>query len=472
MTNIKSNAIVLCGGNSLRMGFDKYRLEINGQNLLKGSIEELLNIFDQVTLVAKEGMDLSEFLGSRVVLVQDEYSAGPLGGLHAGLKAAPCDSNFLIACDMPLSWLNYLKALKTLDERHQKYHGVVHVNPTTGLIEPFFGFYHKSLIPEIEASILKGNFSLRKFIASTNFLEISMEVAMAKDLFFNINRPKDLLALRREVKDREIDAKDLRIKEVPITRYKGSEGKDLQDEVIVEASLRVFVNGFDLITMQCSPSDLEELVLGHLFTQGMIQTPSDVNELSIRQVTDPSKGELVFEAHVYLKEGLDIKATKPLMTSTGLTTESLDSFEVRSNQAITLDLAHISRVAAKFQETSDLFVRTGGNHAVALVQNKEILCFREDIGRHNALDKVIGWGLSETIDFSRCMVLLSGRMAKEMTKKVLKTSIPVLLSRSAPTDETLRLAKTYNLSLIGFIRSDRMNIYHLNSSHELIKPAN
>jgi FdhD protein len=126
---------------------------------------------------------------------------------------------------------------------------------------------------------------------------------------------------------------------------------------------------------------------------------------------------------------------------------------------ITISSEKISLLIADFQKMSTLFKETGGVHSAALSDGKEILLFAEDLGRHNALDKIFGEALEKGSALSDKVILTSGRLTSEMVIKILKRGVPVLASPSAPTDMAVRLARQMNLTLVGFARGKRMNIY-------------
>jgi len=113
----------------------------------------------------------------------------------------------------------------------------------------------------------------------------------------------------------------------------------------------------------------------------------------------------------------------------------------------------------ELQEGSDLFQKTGGSHSAALADNEKILFLVEDIGRHNTLDKLVGRALTEGADTSDKAILLSGRLSSEMTVKSINSGIPVLVSRSAPTDKATEIARTEHMTLVGFMRNGRMTVY-------------
>jgi FdhD protein len=112
-----------------------------------------------------------------------------------------------------------------------------------------------------------------------------------------------------------------------------------------------------------------------------------------------------------------------------------------------------------FQKQSDLFLATGGVHSCALCDMENLICFMEDIGRHNAFDKVLGFALTGGVDLTRTFLLTSGRVPSDMMTKAVRARIPVIISHSAPTDSAIDMALKYNVTLSGFARGTRMNVY-------------
>ncbi len=125
-----------------------------------------------------------------------------------------------------------------------------------------------------------------------------------------------------------------------------------------------------------------------------------------------------------------------------------------------IEISSIKELVKDFNKKSQLFVKTGGVHSCALCSIQEILIFQEDIGRHNALDKVFGKALMDDISTRDKIILTSGRISSEILIKAAKRQIPVIVSRSAPTSLSVEMANKLNITLIGFARGGgKMNIY-------------
>lgn len=474
---ITASAIILAGGRSLRMGFDKQLLRLNDEYLLGRNLAILLEIFPEVIIVANEPQRLERIPNlDRARIVPDRIAdAGPLAGIHAGLCAASSDFALVVSCDMPVIDADYIRLMTAMMDEAQDRDGLINVNRITGEPEPFFAFYGKRLIPELEAFIGAGRRSLRHFIDHHDFARIDYPArADGHDIFFNINDRRELRQYQEKVQPLALELSHLEdadapvIQTVPVIRFKGGTRMDLDDEIVTEAELRVYLNGDFLQTMYATPSQLEELIVGNLNAQGLISDPADVLDLAIR----PRPGEgvcLEIRVRTNRTDPSEYDRSDRIITTSGASRQPIGQPSLKKpDAAMDLEIHRITALSAAFQDTSALFARTGGNHACALIRAGEMISFREDIGRHNALDKLIGRALLDGVDLSECMILLSGRMASEMTMKVLRTPVTALLSRAAPTDRSIALARANNLTMAGFIRGDRMNIYNLNGGHRIV----
>lgn len=479
--NSTDTAIILAGGRSLRMGFDKQLLRLNDEYLLEKNLLVLLELFSEVIVVSNEPKELWGIQNiGRTKIIQDKLPpCGPLGGIHAGLSESASEYAFVLAVDMPVLDKAYILKIKEIMAGSPKVDGLINVSTATGEPEPFCAFYGKHLIPEIERFISGNKRSLRHFIDTHQFLRVDYPVnpEAAPDIFFNINDKEELRQFHEKTSPQVqalsnlSDSPTAPIQSMPIIRYKGKAHAELTDDVITEAEISLYVNGDFFQAMYCTPKHLHELIIGNLYAQGRIQAPDELLHLDIQPMN--RDGLVLFDVYAQVKNSPELEAASKdktkIFTSSGASAPPLPfkGSLVKEDVAMELDMERIMEISAVFQDTSALFARTGGNHACAIIEDGEMISFMEDIGRHNALDKLIGKALMEKKDLSRCMILLSGRMASEMTRKVLRTPVSALLSRSAPTDRSVRLAEENNLTMIGFIRGQRLNIYHLNNGHTL-----
>jgi len=245
---------------------------------------------------------------------------------------------------------------------------------------------------------------------------------------------------------------------VPIRRiYKQGAGKpkSLKDKVAAEHSLMIRANETDLVALLCSPEDLEYLAVGFLFSEGLIQGKQDIKEI----VQDETNG-IIDIATVKKGTFSGDTASHQLIGSSGARTiVSTDRDRGAIESALTITPAEIFGLIEEFVHRSQVFATTGGVHSAALCGADRILVFSEDIGRHNALDKVFGECLLRALPTEEHIVITSGRVSSEIVKKAARSKVPVLISKSAPTNRGVQLAADLGITLIGFVREERMNLY-------------
>ena len=226
-------------------------------------------------------------------------------------------------------------------------------------------------------------------------------------------------------------------------------------DVVIEVPLSVFVNGRHALTAMISPVMLEEFVTGFLYTERIIRKPEDIDSLRIEE-----KNADTPSASVLTKNPFSIMlSSKTVLSGCGGDTSYIDPDRLPKVQSdLTAELSTITKI---MKETliSDLHTRTGGIHIVGLFGPDGKICIVEDIGRHNALDKVIGYGLKHNVDFSKTTVTCSGRLSSEMVRKCLIANIPIIASRGATTTLAISMGEQSELTIIGFVRGQKMNIY-------------
>lgn len=238
-------------------------------------------------------------------------------------------------------------------------------------------------------------------------------------------------------------------------------------DVVMEVPLSVFVNGRHALTAMVSPAMVEEFVTGFLYTEKIIQKPADIESLRIEEKKDKNREEnreediaITLSASVLTKNPFSIMLSgKTVLSGCGGDTSYLDADRLPKIQSdLVVDVSEVTGIM-KEALVSELHTRTGGIHIVGLFGPDGKICVMEDIGRHNALDKVIGYALKHDVDFSKTVVTCSGRLSSEMVRKCLMANIPVIASRGATTTLAISMAEQAGLTIIGFVRSQKMNIY-------------
>lgn len=245
-------------------------------------------------------------------------------------------------------------------------------------------------------------------------------------------------------------------KELKIIRIKEKREK-VTDKIVEELPLTIFINGEELATLLCSPSDIKYLVYGFLYNEGIIKAIRDIKELKINK----ERGLVSVE----LKEEDKIKGIKGTFQRRVITSgcsgfyNAADLKIKKIKSGFRIKKEKINELMLELMKKSAVFRETGGVHSSALCDNKKIIFFSEDIGRHNTIDKIIGKSLEKRINLKNKMVLTSGRLSSEMILKAAKQQIPVIASKGAPTELAIKLAKNIGITLVGFVRGKRINVY-------------
>lgn len=242
-----------------------------------------------------------------------------------------------------------------------------------------------------------------------------------------------------------------------VMRYESGKLSPVEIGVATEYALTILLNGRELVTLLCSPTYLDELTIGYLYCEGLIGKVDDLLGLSLNE----SKGI----AWVYTKDKRDI-ANLPFkrIVTPGCGREAtlwtpLDMEVNPVDSQLEVSCKGLLELVKEFQRRSETWKMTHGVHAAALCTFQEILVFREDIGRHNALNKVFGHCFREGIDTRYSIVISSGRISSEMLMKIARGNVPILVSLSSATDQAVKLAKRFRITLVGLARGSKLTIY-------------
>ena len=248
-------------------------------------------------------------------------------------------------------------------------------------------------------------------------------------------------------------------REAFILKVSGNTVDGVIDEVASELPIRLILNNEPLVTLLCTPSELEELVVGFLLSEGLLQEKSSIQRLEIDEKDAAVRIQLSGLPPDW--SALFEKRTISSGCGRGITfTNYRMEHERRINVKVPLmSLDDIRRLLRTFRNISSLYLETGGVHSAALSDGKEILFFSEDIGRHNAVDKLIGKAFLNGVSVENKILLTSGRVTSEIMTKAGRNRFPILISRAAPSCMAVSYAEDMGITLIGFARGDRMNIY-------------
>lgn len=246
------------------------------------------------------------------------------------------------------------------------------------------------------------------------------------------------------------------VRKVEITRIRSDGSTEtLEDSVASDVAMCVFVDGEFYRTLVASPGMREELVVGHLYTEGVVSSNADIAELTVQ----PERVDASLRNPVDLSE-ITMGKSRLLTTACAGSTRIIPGSVGRVQPVEDLDAALIHGIVDELNRLSTVFRETGGTHS-ALIHHRGdgVVAFAEDVGRHNALDKVIGRCLLDAVDLNRCVLASSGRLAGEMVLKAAAARIPVVCSVSAPLMSGIIVAEEAGIRLVGFVRGRRMNLY-------------
>lgn len=245
----------------------------------------------------------------------------------------------------------------------------------------------------------------------------------------------------------------------PILRISEQGRGQSRDIVAMELPLTIILNDQELVTLLCSPKDLEYLAIGFLFAEGFLKHKNEIRGL----IVDDHRGVVRVET----EEGKDFAREllfKRLITSAcgrGAAFYSTADADRPKKVASKMVVSghEVFALVNEFEHLSQGFKETGGVHSAALCDTGSILVFSQDIGRHNAIDKVFGECILKDMPTDDRMIITSGRTPSEMILKAAKGKVPILISVCAPTDLGMRLANDLGVTLIGFVRGKRLNVY-------------
>ena len=218
---------------------------------------------------------------------------------------------------------------------------------------------------------------------------------------------------------------------------------DVSSELVLirEYKLRILVDGIERIDIVCTPTNLRELILGRLMTEGIIRSARDAALTMIRE----DEGV----ACVSLKRANDGPAAYSILRK-----------PVNRVYEIPWDHSWIWTLEERFNKDTRLHKKTHATHSCFLMRSGKILHEAEDIGRHNAIDKVVGWALLNRVPLEECILYTTGRMPVDMVLKVVRAGIPVMVSKEVPTLEGLHTAQQYGLTLICGLKHGKMNVFY------------
>jgi FdhD protein len=229
--------------------------------------------------------------------------------------------------------------------------------------------------------------------------------------------------------------------------------KGIEAEVVEEAQVCISVNGEELATFMCSPRDLDRMAVGFLANEGLIDTLADVRDLHISHNNCMD---------VWLHNTSLELPTRKIITAGcggGVTFTDLSAKHEPLHSELTATPEQVAVLMRQMHLGAELYQRARGIHTAVLCTHDTILAQVEDIGRHNCLDKLRGLAMLEGIETRDRILMSSGRISSEMIHKARRLQTPIVCSRTSPTSLSVALAQAWNMTIIAYLRQDRMRIY-------------
>jgi len=239
--------------------------------------------------------------------------------------------------------------------------------------------------------------------------------------------------------------------------YDGAAADRVSGAVAEERPVCIFVNGQELVTMLCTPTDLEDLAVGFLYSEGIIDDVDDIEVMTV------SAGLTCVD--LWLGDRDIEPPTRRIITSGcggGVTFDDTETMLARHEPlgpGVTIAPSQISALMRELLRSADLYNTARGIHTSALSDGESIGLVTQDVGRHNTIDRLVGRALREGIQTRGAILLTSGRISSDMIAKSARMGAPVAISRTSPTSLSVELAAAWNITMIGYARGSRFRVY-------------
>lgn len=241
----------------------------------------------------------------------------------------------------------------------------------------------------------------------------------------------------------------MKIEEIDAINYKNGKAKDVKEKVIKDETITLTINGNISRSLSAIEDSLKEFAVGYLFNENMVNSMEAIKKINVDGT----------QIHAEIDDTL-LKTNETVLCSDSAggwrskikTVNPVESdFQVNASELI-------SRIE-ELKDNAEIWQATGGTHVAGIVYDSQFIV-KEDVSRHVAVDKVIGYGLLHDFDLSNSYVIYSGRMPADMVIKMTRAGVPILASNAAPANSGYNIAKKGNITLVGFLRGQRCNVYN------------
>jgi FdhD protein len=405
--------VLLVGGRSRRFGAPKALAHVDGEMLAERAWRVLGEACEERIALGKErdGLRLPFPVADDGIELR-----APLAGVVAGLRAAATDVAVFLPVDCPRISADALRRLADAC--------VDAAVPQTG---PLPGAYSKRALPVLER---------RLAVAELDARTVPVDPAQLT----NVNRPEDLPPPHATAR-------------VEVLRVPG--GAD-SDRVAVEEPLELRANGEPIAVTMRTPGHDEELALGFFTSEGMTPARATVPADLAANTIDVEVGEADLSR---LRRNFYTSSSCGVCGKGALEAVAVEAPRIESGPRVPVEL--VASLPDRLRTAQAAFAATGGLHATGLFSlDGELQCLREDVGRHNAMDKVIGWAFAQgLLPLAEGILCVSGRLSFELVQKAAVAGCPVLVAVGAPSSLAVELAADRGITLCGFVREGRLNVY-------------
>ena len=234
---------------------------------------------------------------------------------------------------------------------------------------------------------------------------------------------------------------------------RGGRVSEVAGDVVREQPLTIYVNGEKILTVLCSPMMLEALVVGYLWMEKVIGGLGDISQLDVSAVDG--------RADVTLTHPVTLPSERILTSGCGggITFRIDHRLFPRLDSSLRVRPAVLADGMKQLFQAATHYQRSRGIHGAGLSDGSRLLVVAEDVGRHNAVDKVTGQALLEGIPTRDRILLSTGRISSEMLLKAARMGVPIVASRTSPTEMAVALAEQLNVTVVGYVRPDSLNLY-------------
>lgn len=244
-------------------------------------------------------------------------------------------------------------------------------------------------------------------------------------------------------------------KAIEYERYEFKKWEHFDAKTIVETPVSLTVNGKVWLSFMCTPTHLEELALGFLYNEGVLNGMDDVADARLCEHGDNVDVWLKFD----VEQPVNWRRTSGCtggVTAVDLLAKPNINF---AENNFKVQPEAVMEMVDKLFESQELYRDTGGVHTSALGDGEQIILAADDIGRHNSLDKIAGMCLRQNVCPQNRILITTGRISSEMLQKAARLDAPILISRTSPSSLSIEMAERYGITLIGYARKHRFNVY-------------